>query len=46
MKENIKKILREYVEEKEIQQISSVMPEDKVIVKPAGHKGNGLFDIS
>jgi hypothetical protein len=43
MKQNIKKILREYVEEREIQQINSVMPEDKVIVKPAGHKGNGLF---
>lgn len=43
MTPDIKKILREYIESKGLPHIDEVMPEDKVIVKPAGHKGNGLF---
>jgi hypothetical protein len=37
MRPSAKIILREFTENKEL------MSEDKVVVKPAGHKGNGLF---
>ncbi len=37
MKVSAKSVLREFTENKEL------MSEQKVVVKPAGHKGNGLF---